>query len=403
MKMLFLLLNLLVCLNIQIFGLDSKKIIGYYPSWALYRNPPCKPCDLPGHLLTHINYAFAKVDTLGNIHLVDPWADVEYRSDWNTQKPYWGHFHQLQELKKKYPHLKILISIGGWTLSDSFSSLASSSIARTQFVNNCIHFCKQYGFDGIDIDWEYPGFGEHQGRPEDKENFTLLLQELHTKAKEQSPKLLVTIAAPAGPAHLQNIEIEKFHPFVDWVNLMTYDFHGPWGGANDQVTNHHAPLYPSAYGPDTFNVDSAVKEFLKRGMPAEKIIVGIPLYGRSYSGVISENGLFSPYSGVGRGTTAEKGIVFFSEIPFLLQKGYFQFWDERAHSSYLYSPGEKEFISFDSLEVIEDKCTYVKSHGLGGIMVWELGQDIFPDWKAFTLIGKTLGFNLPKALPEKQK
>ena len=240
--------------------------------------PPFKPQDINPDLITHINYAFAKTDVAGNISLFDEWAAVGYRSDWQTEKPFWGNFYELQLLKQKHPKLKILISIGGWTLSDPFSAMASKPEARNNFVQNALKFCKKYNFDGIDIDWEYPGFAEHSGRPEDIQNFTLLLSELYQAAKDHNPPLLVTIAAPAGPSHMRNIQLDQIHHYVDWINLMTYDFHGPWG---EPITNHNAPLYAPAEGDPLLCVEAAVAGYVAQGFTYDKIILGIPLYGRT--------------------------------------------------------------------------------------------------------------------------
>lgn len=363
------------------------KIVGYYPNWAIYRNPAFHPKDIPAKLITHINYAFIKIDASGNLILIDPWADIDYRTDWNSEKPYWGNFRQLQDLKKQNPHLKTLASIGGWTLSDPFSDMAAHPKTREHFVHQCLEFCDKYGFDGIDIDWEYPGFAEHGGRPVDKTNFTLLLKELYLAAKSHEPPLLVTIAAPAGPVHYHNMEVGEIHRYLDWVNLMGYDFHGPWGGGEDAVTNHHSALYPSEKGNPQFNVDCAVSYYLMQGVPSEKIVLGMPLYGRSYA---LSGGLYSPYKGIGEGTTSEAGVRFFSDIKQRLLGSYIRQWDDLAQVPYLYHPGSGQFISYDDEQSLAIKCRYVKEQKLGGAMVWELGLDTMPSWDAMKTIRQTL-------------
>ncbi len=369
----------------------QRKIIGYYTNWAIYRNPSFKPQDINVNLVTHINYAFAQVDTSGNILLFDSWADIDYRSDWNTEKPYWGNFRQLYDLKQAHPQLKTLISIGGWTLSDTFSAMAASPTARANFAQKCVEFCKKYNFDGVDLDWEYPGFAEHNGRPEDKHNFTLLLQTVSAALKAQNPPLLLTIAAPAGPNHYNNMEVDLIHPYLDWINLMCYDFHGPWGGEEDAVTNHLSALMPSQVGNNQFNVAATVNFYLSKGVPSQKLVLGIPLYGRSYANANSTpTGLFSTYSGPGRGTTEEAGFVFFSDIKKNLLSTYQYYWDSQASAAYLYHPTSKEFISFDSEEALALKGQYIKSLNLGGAMIWELGTDTRPAWQGMTTIFNSL-------------
>lgn len=367
------------------------KVVGYFPNWGMYRTPSIYPHDIDAGLVTHINYAFIKVDISGNLILIDPWADTDYRSNWNEQKPYWGHFRELYDLKQKHPHLKTLVSIGGWTLSDTFSELADNPKARSNFVKNVMIFCKQYDFDGVDIDWEYPGFTEHQGRPQDKTNYTLLLKELYKAAKDQKTPLLVTIAAPAGPWHCQNMEIHQIHHYLDWINLMSYDFHGGWGGSEDGITNHHSGLYPSNQGHPELNVYSAVMHYLQQGVPSEKLVVGIPLYGRSFGGVKnSSDGLFSPFMGPGKGTTQEVGMRFFSDIKQNLLSTYQFHWDANAQVPYLYSPSLHEFITYDNEDSMRLKCQFIKEMKLGGVMVWELGLDVRPTWDAMNAINDKL-------------
>jgi chitinase len=199
----------------------------------------------------------------------------------------------LVELKQKNPGIKTLISVGGWTLSDPFSQMAADPFSRQNFIQQVISFCDQYQFDGIDLDWEYPGFAEHSGRPEDKQNFTILLKDLYAEAKNHKPPLLVTIAAPTSPSHYNNIEADQIHHYLDWINIMAYDFYGAWKGGEDSVTNHQTPLYSTQIGNPQFNADSAVNFYLSQGVPEGKLVLGLPLYGRSYAGVSpSVDGLF---------------------------------------------------------------------------------------------------------------
>jgi len=383
---------ILFSLNQCVDASESEyKIIGYYPNWAIYRNPTLKPSGLDPNLVTHINYAFAKVDTAGNIILFDSWADTDYRSDWNTEKPYWGNFRELYDLKKKYPHLKTLISIGGWTLSDTFSQMAESPDARKNFAKKAVEFCKKYDFDGIDIDWEYPCFTEHQGRPQDKINFTLLLAELHAAAKSASPKLLVTIAAPAGSGNYNNMEVSKIHRYLDWINLMTYDMHGPWPDSENNITNHQSALYPAKKGNPELSIESVVRFYLSQGVPPEKLVLGMPLYGRTFANAkATSTGLFSSYQGAGTGTTSEVGMRFFYDIKQNLSLTHHLHWDEIAQVPYLHNSQTGEFITFDNETSLQIKCEWLKKMNLGGAMVWELGLDTRPSWDAMKAINGVL-------------
>lgn len=382
-KIKIILFTFLTLLSSTLAMAHNYKIVGYYPNWAIYRSPSFKPQDIDFSLVTHINYAFAKVDKQGNIHLFDSWADTDYRSDWNTEKPYWGNFRAFHDLKQKYPHVKTLISIGGWTLSDTFPSLAANPAARANFARNVVDFCKRYDFNGVDIDWEYPCFPEHGGGPKDKENFTLLLAELYHVVKSTDSKLLITIAAPAGPSHYRNMEIDKIHPYLDWINLMTYDLHGPWGDSDNQVTNHQSALFPPAIGHPDLSIASTVRYYLEQGVPAKKLVLGMPLYGRVFA---NTSGLHKPYHGPGTGTTAEVGMRFFYDIKQNLLKNYQRFWDEKAQIPYLYNPSNKEFVTYDDEESLCNKSKFIKQLGLGGAMVWELGLDVRPSWDAMHAI-----------------
>ena len=378
---------------------SDYRVIGYYPNWAIYRNPVFRPESIAADKITHINYAFANHDTSGNIILFDPWADTGYGEQWQDPKPYWGNFRQLFDLKQENPHLKVLISIGGWTLSNNFSPMAADPAARTNFTRSCIEFCEEYDcFDGVDLDWEYPGFEEHNGHPEDTENFTLLLEEMHAAFKSHDPPLLLTIAAPAGPWNYENMEVSQIHQYLDWINLMTYDLHGAWNGDQDAVTNHHSALYPTDRADVRLNTDSTVQYYRSQGVPDDKLVMGIPFYGRSFAEAGStSDGLYSTYSGEGSQTTEETGFVFFYDIKENRLSTHTRYWDDDCKVPYLHnenpqSPLYLDFISYEDEESIGIKCDYIKVNGLGGAMVWELGLDTWQsgNWDALSVIDTKL-------------
>lgn len=370
---------------------NPRKIIGYFPNWAMYRATPFYAKDININLVTHINYAFAPVNTDGTIRLFDPWSDTDFYTPNSGDRTYMGNFYQLYQLKKQKPGLKTLISIGGWTLSNTFSQMASTAASRDKFAQSCVDFCKKYDFDGIDIDWEYPCFADHSGHPEDKVNFTLLLQTVSAKLKAQNPPLLLSIAAPAGPNNYNNMEVAKIHQYLDWINIMGYDFHGPWGGVEDAVTNHLAPIMQTEFGPPLFNITAVLDYYLSQGVPKEKIILGLPMYGRSFAGAQdTPTGLYSTYTGPGYATTEEVGYVFFSDIQKNLLGRYTAYWDSKALGAYIYNPATKDFISYDNEQSWSLKAQIIKDRGLGGAMVWELGMDTLPDWRMMTNLNNQL-------------
>jgi chitinase len=234
---------------------SDKKIIVYFAEWAIYaRNHQVS--DLPASQITHINYAFAQLNYEGDVSIYDSWAAVEKPFGNDTwESPLKGTYHALQVLKSQNPHLKTLISVGGWSLSQRFSDIALTDESRLKFAESAVKFMHKYQFDGIDIDWEYPVSGGEPGnryRPEDGENYVKLVKEvrslLNSLEKETGLKYLLTIASPAGYDKIANFKLSEMEPYLDWFNLMTYDYHGSW---EPGMTNHHAPLYANPKDPSS--------------------------------------------------------------------------------------------------------------------------------------------------------
>ncbi|SRR5690606_26742023 len=306
--------------------------------------------------LTHINYAFADVQ------------DAELvlrRADDAT------HLRALTSLRSINPNLKILLSVGGWSWSGGFSDAALSDSSRERFARSAVRLVQEHDLDGIDLDWEYPGM-EGAGnvhRPEDKQNFTLLLAALREHLDDLAERTgrvepyLITIAAGAGEGYLSNTEMARVAEIVDFVNLMTYDFAGPW---TDQ-TAHHTNLYPSRCG--GISTASAVDRYLEEGVPAEKIVIGAAFYGRSWSGVETPD-LCSPYSG-------ESGAHSFAALTrdYIGRNGYIRRWDAEAHAPYLVQPDSGRVITYDDEASVQFKALFVRERDLGGVMFWSYDHD----------------------------
>ena len=356
----------------------SKKVIGYYPGWATYaRN--YQVSDIPGNKVSHLNYAFANIAG-GKCVLGDSYADTDkaFAGDtWDTGVLR-GNFNQLIKLRNANPALKTLISIGGWTWSANFSAAAASDASRQAFASSCVDFMKQYKFDGIDIDWEYPVSGGLQsGAPEDKQNFTLLLKELRVQmnAKEATDNrdYFLTIAAPAGPSVISNLEVKAVGDTLDWINLMTYDYHGGW----DPMTGHNAPMVQGARdpGPKGFAIKDTVNSYLTAGVPASKLVLGVPFYGRGWQQVAETNGgLFQSGTGAGVGTW-ENGVFDYTDIKANYLPTMQRYWDSEAQVPYLYDRARGLFISYDDPQSMKIKADYINAMGLGGAMIWELSGD----------------------------
>ncbi len=390
----------------------NKRIVGYYTSWSIYsRN--YNVSDIPACKINYINYAFANIDNnTGTIKLGDPYADIDkwFPGDSWDNDSLRGNFHQLQILKANNPHVKTLISIGGWSWSTYFSNIALTEASRSTFAASCVEFIQQYHFDGVDIDWEYPvsgGLESNIYRPEDKHNFTLLLAELRAQL-DAAGDYLLTIAAPASCEIIDNIEIEQIHPYLDWINLMSYDFHGPWQGDADVVTNFNAPLYAVSNDPTgepyhaKYNVSWAIDTYLEKGVPPEKLNMGLAFYGRGFAGVANQNnGLYQSYTGPSSPGTWENGIYDYWDLKqnYLGQNGYIRYWSEEAQVPWIYSSSTQIMISYDDPQSLTVKAGYVKNKNLGGVMFWEFNGD-----KNGDLLNTVYdALNLPIAIQEKEQ
>ncbi len=371
----------------------SGRIVGYYTGWSVY-DRKFEVAQIRAAKLTHINYAFANISPKGECVLGDPWADVQkaYVGD-RTTDAIKGNFGQLARLKRKHPHLKTLISIGGWTWSGRFSDVALTPKSRQHFAGSCVAFMKRYGFDGIDIDWEYPVSGGKVGirnRPEDKQNLTLLLadlrQQLDTQGKQDRRHYLLTIAAPASPEKSVNLEVAGLAKHLDWINVMAYDYNGAWS----ERTGFNASLHSSS-NDNRLNCAATIQAYLRAGAPRDKLVLGVPFYGRGWKGVAPEqNGLHQPHQGAAKGSW-ESGSIDYKD----LQKNYVgQFtrhWHAKAKAPWLYDATRKTMVSYDDVESITDKAQFVNKQRLGGIMIWELSQDTTDEQSLLNAIHKANG------------
>jgi chitinase len=368
-------------------GTGNNRVIGYFAAWGVYgRNYHVKNIESSGSAdkLTHINYAFANVVN-NTCVLGDPYADydkaytaaesVDGIADTWDAGALRGSFNQLRKLKARHPHLKVLISLGGWTWSSGFSDAAMPA-NRATFVKSCVDlFLKDDRwtglFDGIDIDWEYPGSCglTCNQRPEDSDNFTALLAEFRAQLDATDPSMLLTIAAPAGPEKIDKIQVGSIHSHLDFINLMTYDMHGGW----ESSTNFHSPLYNAASNPAAsmkFSTHEAVQAWLDGGTPANKLVVGVPFYGRGWTGVGGANdGLWQPASGAAP-AQYEAGI---EDYKVLKEKGHPGFYHADTQSYWTFNG--TEFWSYDNPTSIGTKMDYITANGLGGAMFWELSGD----------------------------
>ncbi|MGG3280245.1 glycosyl hydrolase family 18 protein [Paenibacillus solani] len=414
------------------------KIVGYFPSWGIYgRSYNVSNIDVSK--VTHINYAFADIcwegkhgngSTAidnpnkqtwpctttgiplqsgnvpnGSIVLGDPDADALRPTPGGPTTGCWadaacGNFGALRNLKAQNPHLKTILSVGGWTWSNRFSDTAASDQTRKNFAKSAVDALRAYGFDGIDLDWEYPNVEAIQGnsyRPEDKQNYTLLLQEtrnqLDAAGAEDGKQYLLTIASGASQKFVDNTELNKIAQIVDWINIMAYDFHG---GSFEDTTSHNTGLYGDPNDPyysNNFFVDGAIKAYKNAGVPLNKIVLGLEFMGRSwkncppgpnndgqYQTCAADNS--SVFKWAPNGTwddskTGNTGVFDYGDIAanYVNKNGYTRYYNSIAKVPYLYNPTTKIFISYDDTESIGYKTEYIKNNNLGGAMFWEFSSD----------------------------
>jgi chitinase len=358
------------------------RVVGYLASWGV-RTKGASIARLPAKQLTHIFYAFALISSEGSVVLGDSCVDVGVCNG-NPVLPAAprGNFAELKRLKARYPHLKLTISIGGWGGSARFSDAALTDSARRTFSRSAVDlFMRRWPglFDGIDIDWEFPVQGGLKGnieRPVDKQNFTLLLAELRRELDAQGAKdkrhYELTIAASARPSEIANIELDRIVPLLDFINVMTYDYHT--GGS---IAHFNAPLFAAANDPTPeLNVDASMRAFRAGGVPAEKLLVGIPFFARVYGKVPNVNaGLFQPSAGPPKDWRESEGDWRRLSRTRLTNPRYTRHWESSAKVPWLYDPASGTWISYDDPDAVHAKVDYAREHGYGGVIIWELGAD----------------------------
>lgn len=334
---------------------STPTIVAYVPEWKENWGPKYELAKD----ISHINYAFANIQ------------EGQVIEGGEKDK---GDLQKLLNLKTVNPNLQILISVGGWTWSSHFSDAALTHTSRNQFSNSAIAYMLRHQIDGIDLDWEYPGLPGNGNihRPEDKQNFTLLLELLRAKLDSvglvNKRTYLLTIATAASQEYLDHVEMDKVQKHVDFVNLMAYDFHGGW----EKFTGHHANLAKSKYDKDplTVSAEIAINQHLKAGVPASKLVLGVPFYGRYWKGVTPKNnGLYQPARGPG-------GSFNYSVIEdSLIRAGYVSHWDTTAHAPFLWNSIDSIFLTYENEQSLSDKIEFIKKSNLRGIMFWQFNGD----------------------------
>ena len=329
-------------------------VIGYVPGFR----GEIDETTIDADKLTHINYAFVNVkDSLA-------WLENIATDTIN--------FRKLNSLKKINPELNILFSVGGWGWSNFFSDAVLTESSRRKFAKSNAAIVEDYNLDGVDIDWEYPGMrGEDNVfRIEDKENFTLMFkairEELDLLSAKTGKKYLLTTAVPCFTRFIEVTEMGKAQQYLDFINLMAYDFF-----VAGDTAGHHANLYASEDYDKEQSADRAFNEYTKAGVPAEKLALGIPFYGRSwFMKTDSNHGINRPVDSLARG-----GGYSFIKDSISNRPGFVRYWDTKAKAAYLFNRKTRQLVSYDDEESVRLKCRYVRDHNMAGVMFWQYASD----------------------------
>jgi len=401
--------------NNKAFAKHTDKVVGaYFPEWGVYgRNFPVD--KIPASNLNHILYGFIPIcggdginDSLKSVEggnsfqslqracagrqdytvaIHDPWAALQKPqsgvSNWDD--PYKGNFGQLMALKKAHPDIKILPSVGGWTLSDPFFQMHDPAI-RSRFVGSVKEFLQTWKFfDGVDIDWEFPGGGGENaalGNPEqDKAAYTALMHDLRAMLNELSAQTgrtyELTSAIGAGKDKIEDVDYNQAQQYMDHIFLMSYDYYGGW--SNTEL-GHQAALKAPAWRPETnYTTENGVEALLQQGVQPGKIVVGTAMYGRGWTGVHNYTGN-NPFTGTATGMvkgTWEPGVVDYRQIvnEYKGKPGWEYGYDADAEAPYVFNKTTGDLISYEDARSATAKGKYVLAKNLGGLFSWSIDSD----------------------------
>ncbi|XP_046683989.1 probable chitinase 2 isoform X2 [Homalodisca vitripennis] len=348
----------------------DRVVACYVSTWARYRTDRGQFTidDIDPSLCTHLIYAFAGLDnTTSSIKSLDPYNDLEENYGL-------GSYKKMAALRKKYPHLTVSVAIGGWNEgSVNYSVLAADADRRKLFVESVVNFMRTHGFNGFDLDWEFPA--KRGGAPEDKENFVALVKELHTSLKPEGWSLTAALGAGKDTMEVA-YDLSQLNQYLDHIHLMCYDYHGKW----DSQTGANAPLH-SADPNDVNTVEYSVKYMLEHGIEPHKLVLGLPMYGRTF---IHKDELVSEKLGTPSMSTAfsgpytkEDGFMGYNEICEELQNNtsWKRLWDESSLTPFAVN-GNKVIV-YDDEESLKYKVKYAMEKDLGGLMIWSIDIDDF--------------------------
>ncbi|KOP66388.1 glycoside hydrolase [Bacillus sp. FJAT-18019] len=368
--------------------------VTYYTSWsASTTDRNLHPGDLNVSQLTHINYAFAdicwKKYGSGSRACEDPTIPAQNRYVHDGEIVIgdttfdFQNFKAFESVKASNPHLKLMVSVGGWTWSGNFSNIAMTEETRRAFANSAVNFLRNYNLDGLDVDWEYPvegGDEKNSYSPKDKENFTLLMkavrEALDAAGSEDGKYYLLSIASWQSDKFIVNADIPNSVQYLDFVNIMTYDY----SGKGDSLGHHNAPLFydknlTTSSAPRN-HVLGGLLSHLNGGVPTYKLNAGVPYYGKGWDDCLP-TGQYQACSGGTSLKTWEASLFDFSDLEnnYIDKNGYKRYWNEAAKVPYLYNDQNKVFITYNDKNTMVYTASIVKSLDIAGVMSWDISGD----------------------------
>ena len=316
----------------------GQRVVGYYPQWI---QDTFSANQIDHSVITHVIHAFAWPDDQGNISTYSNMLDTDINASVHSEGA------------------SILLAFGGWGNCDGFPGMVSSATSRENFIDGLIEIIEEYDYDGIDLDWEFPS------TTSETNNLTLLVQEIRSAFNDLNPDLMITMAVGTSNWSGQHFDYESLVDYIDWFSMMGYDFHGNW----TSHAGHNAPLYASPPGDPEGSVHTGMNYLLNtRDIPPEKLNLGVPFYGKRFNASVI-NGGFS-------GDVLD---LRYTQIVDLINAGLEYHWDDDAYCPYLQNGSHTQLVTFDDPVSIQEKSEYAIQRGLGGMMIWALGYDLYGD------------------------
>lgn len=364
---------------------QGHRCVVYFCNWAIYARKHV-PSQLPADRITHILYAFANIDPeSGKVSLTDPWADLDCQlgpegaagsnPELNEDgRPRGGCLGQFYKLKTENPHLRVLLSVGGWSYAANFARGVETPQKRQAFVKSAVELVQKHAFDGLDFDWEYPNDSNQAQQLVDLLRLARLeLDTLALRNNMTRNQYDLTVATAAGVDNFSKLDIRAMDQYLTFWNIMTYDFAGSWSQQSD--------LQANLYG-NGISGDGAVRGYISRGATPQKIVLGLPIYGRAFQ---NTSGLGKPFRGVGSGSW-EDGVWDYKALPLPDSK---ESVDKQRVGAYCYSSKSQTLVSYDNLDTAQMKADYVRNSGLGGVMFWESSADKPPNSGQSLIVAST--------------